>query len=90
MHHAGCLCIRNIAGRCPDLRAILLDAGVESVLRKAGTHRYDLPILPFNLTVMKSKTILKQFLLMIIICTAEIVLMRRTRHSETCRSRSSS
>lgn len=44
--HTGCLCIRNIAGRCPDLRAILLDAGVESVLRKAGTHRYTPIILP--------------------------------------------
>lgn len=36
----GCLCIRNIAGRCPDLRQIILDAGVETILRKAGTNRY--------------------------------------------------
>lgn len=33
----GCLCFRNIAGRCPHLRSHLLDAGVEGVLRKAGT-----------------------------------------------------
>jgi hypothetical protein len=31
-----CLAFRNIAARCPDLRAAMLDAGVESVLRSAG------------------------------------------------------
>lgn len=30
------LCIRNIAGRCPELRQMLLDAGCEEVLRAAG------------------------------------------------------
>lgn len=30
------LCIRNIAGRCPELAPMLLDAGVEDVLRMAG------------------------------------------------------
>lgn len=30
------LCIRNIAGRCPELCPLLLDAGVEDVLRVAG------------------------------------------------------
>ena len=35
----GCLAIRNIAARCPELRAILLDAGVEGVLRDAGKFR---------------------------------------------------
>ena len=30
------LCIRNIAGRCPELRQMLLDAGCEDVLRLAG------------------------------------------------------
>jgi hypothetical protein len=33
-----CLCIRNIAARCVELRDILLDAGVETVLRAAGRH----------------------------------------------------
>lgn len=32
----GCLTIRNIAGRCPELRGSLLDSGVEVVLRSAG------------------------------------------------------
>ena len=31
-----CLAIRNIAARCPDLRNVMLDAGIESVLRSAG------------------------------------------------------
>lgn len=35
----GCLCIRNIAARCVELRGTLLDAGVESVLRDAGRHQ---------------------------------------------------
>jgi hypothetical protein len=39
LQRQGCLAIRNIAARCPHLRSILLDAGVESVLRKAGTSR---------------------------------------------------
>lgn len=30
------LCMRNIAGRCPELRQMLLDAGCEDVLRLAG------------------------------------------------------
>lgn len=31
-----CLAVRNIAARSPDVRQILLDAGVEDVLREAG------------------------------------------------------
>lgn len=34
-----CLLIRNIAGRCFDLRSILLDSGVENVLRDAGKYQ---------------------------------------------------
>lgn len=30
------LCLRNIAGRCPELHPMLLDAGCEEVLRMAG------------------------------------------------------
>jgi hypothetical protein len=30
--------VRNIAGRCVELRPLLLDAGVEEVLRQAGRH----------------------------------------------------
>ena len=30
------LCIRNIAGRCPELHQVLLDAGCEDALRLAG------------------------------------------------------
>jgi len=32
----GALTVRNIAARCPDLRPILLDAGLEDILRSAG------------------------------------------------------
>lgn len=32
----GCLTVRNIAARCPELRALLLDAGFEEILRSAG------------------------------------------------------
>eukprot|EP01038_Epipyxis_sp_PR26KG_P005435 gene5435-7528_t len=32
----GCLLIRNIAGRCPEFRSLLLDNGAESILRSAG------------------------------------------------------
>lgn len=35
----GCLTIRNIAGRCPELRGSLLDSGVEAVLRSAGKYQ---------------------------------------------------
>ena len=35
----GALCIRNIAGRCPDFVKVLLDAGAEAVLRLAGRHQ---------------------------------------------------
>lgn len=38
LQRQACLTIRNIAGRCPELRNILLDAGVENVLRDAGKH----------------------------------------------------
>jgi hypothetical protein len=31
-----CLTVRNIAGRCPDLKGSLLDSGCEDVLRNAG------------------------------------------------------
>ncbi len=36
LQRQACLTIRNIAGRCPELRSLLLDSGVESVLRDAG------------------------------------------------------
>lgn len=36
LQRQACLTIRNIAGRCPELRQQLLDAGVENVLRDAG------------------------------------------------------
>eukprot|EP01039_Chlorochromonas_danica_P003784 gene3784-4134_t len=36
LQRQACLTLRNIAGRCPDLRPILLDAGAEAVLRAAG------------------------------------------------------
>eukprot|EP01031_Cornospumella_fuschlensis_P033564 gene33564-40604_t len=36
LQRQACLTIRNIAGRCPELHATLLDAGVEGVLREAG------------------------------------------------------
>lgn len=36
LQRQACLTIRNIAGRCPSLRGVLLDAGVEHVLREAG------------------------------------------------------
>jgi len=39
LQRQGCLAIRNIAARCPDLRQVLLDAGVEGVLRDAGKFR---------------------------------------------------
>ena len=35
----GALCLRNIAGRCPEFVTILLDAGAEAVLRLAGKHQ---------------------------------------------------
>lgn len=35
----GALCIRNIAGRCPEFIMVLLDAGAEAVLRLAGRHQ---------------------------------------------------
>jgi hypothetical protein len=35
----GALCIRNIAGRCPEFVKVLLDAGAEAVLRLAGRHQ---------------------------------------------------
>jgi hypothetical protein len=39
LQRQGCLTIRNIAARCTDLRTVLLDAGVENVLRAAGRFR---------------------------------------------------
>lgn len=36
LQRQGCLLIRNIAARCPELRNILLDGGVENILRSAG------------------------------------------------------
>jgi hypothetical protein len=39
LQRQGALCIRNIAARCPQFRTILLDAGVENVLRAAGRLR---------------------------------------------------
>lgn len=36
LQRQACLAIRNIAARSPDLRNIILDAGVEPVLRAAG------------------------------------------------------
>lgn len=36
LQRQACLTIRNIAGRCPELRGMLLDSGIESVLRDAG------------------------------------------------------
>lgn len=36
LQRQACLTLRNIAARCPDLRGLLLDAGVEGVLRSAG------------------------------------------------------
>jgi hypothetical protein len=39
LQRQGCLLIRNIAGRCPELRGVLLDAGIEPVLREAGRYR---------------------------------------------------
>ena len=36
MQRQACLSIRNIAGRCPDLKGVLLDAGAEPLLRAAG------------------------------------------------------
>lgn len=36
LQRQACLCMRNIAGRCPDLRPVLLDAGAEAALRAAG------------------------------------------------------
>lgn len=35
----GSLTIRNIAGRCPELRSVLLDAGLEDLLRAAGRYQ---------------------------------------------------
>jgi hypothetical protein len=37
LQRQGCLAIRNIAGRCPELRSTILDAGAEAALRSAGT-----------------------------------------------------
>ena len=39
LQRQGCLAIRNIAARSPDLRSRLVDLGVEIVLRHAGTLR---------------------------------------------------
>jgi hypothetical protein len=36
LQRQGCLTLRNIAARSPEIRAILLDAGAEQVLRDAG------------------------------------------------------
>lgn len=36
LQRQGCLAVRNIAARCPELRTQLLDAGLEPVLRAAG------------------------------------------------------
>ena len=36
MQRQACLTIRNIAGRCQDLKGTLLDAGAEPLLRAAG------------------------------------------------------
>ena len=33
----GCLAVRNIVGRCPELRESLLEESMEELLRKAGT-----------------------------------------------------
>lgn len=38
LQRQGCLLIRNIAGRCPELRPMLMDAGIEDILRAAGRH----------------------------------------------------
>lgn len=32
----GCLTVRNIAARCPELRQVLLDAGMEEIMRGCG------------------------------------------------------
>lgn len=39
LQRQGCLLLRNIAGRCPELRGTLLDCGVENVLRDAGRYQ---------------------------------------------------
>jgi hypothetical protein len=39
LQRQGCLALRNIAGRCPELRGNLLDSGVENVLRTAGKYQ---------------------------------------------------
>lgn len=36
LQRQACLTLRNIAGRCVDLRGVLLDAGAEAALRAAG------------------------------------------------------
>lgn len=36
LQRQACLTIRNVAGRCPELHSVLLDAGMEHVLRDAG------------------------------------------------------
>lgn len=36
LQRQACLTVRNIAGRCPELHSVLLDAGMETVLRDAG------------------------------------------------------
>ena len=36
MQRQACLTIRNIAGRCQDLKGTMLDAGAEPLLRAAG------------------------------------------------------
>lgn len=36
LQRQACLALRNIAGRCPDLRPYLLDHGAENALRQAG------------------------------------------------------
>jgi hypothetical protein len=36
LQRQACLSVRNIAGRCPELHSVLLDAGMEGVLRDAG------------------------------------------------------
>ena len=36
LQRQGCLCVRNIAARCEQLRSLILDAGLEPLLRSAG------------------------------------------------------
>jgi hypothetical protein len=39
LQRQGCLTIRNIASRCPELRRRMLDCGVEPILRQAGKYQ---------------------------------------------------